>query len=179
MSISSELRKLRLRRPTLLQIEEVNRLVEIEENDRGAAILAATLIDTTLAYAIKKRMPGGATYGRLFESGGPLSTIDAKILVAYGLDIFKADTYHDLDILRHVRNTFAHAPSPVSFKTPEIANACMTLRSSSLRTARQKFTATCYLISIALVEYGAACERITAGSLDPSEFVAVTPEPLQ
>src|ERR1700674_3258431 len=101
MSISSALRKLRLQQPTQQHIEEIYRQIRIQKNDRGVAILAAILIDNALAYAIYRRMLGRGNYGRLFENEGPISTFDARMLIADALGILGGTTSHNLSTIKH------------------------------------------------------------------------------
>jgi hypothetical protein len=57
-SVNAKLRAIRSRFPAMADIDEINKQIDAEQNDRGAAILAATLIDNILRYVIIKRIPG-------------------------------------------------------------------------------------------------------------------------
>jgi hypothetical protein len=130
-SVNAKLRALRLRRPTLAEIEEINRQAEADNNDRGASILAATMVENALVFALSRHLRIPTNLGKLFENEGPLATFDDRVRMSLALSIFGADTHHNLETIKHVRNTFAHASAPITFATPEIAAACGALRAPS------------------------------------------------
>jgi hypothetical protein len=127
-SINAKLRDLRLRRPSREDLEEINYQTAAEDNDRGAALLITALVEGTLATAIIRHLRINSHLGALFDNNGPLSTLEARDVFAFALGIIGVETHHNLGIVRHVRNTFAHASAPVTFATPEIAEACEALR---------------------------------------------------
>lgn len=45
---------------------------------------------------------------RLFRHNGPLSTFSARLDMAFALYLIGEKTRHDLDIIRDIRNDFAH-----------------------------------------------------------------------
>ena len=95
--------------------------LDIEGNDRSVAILLATTVESALQVAITRRM--GLTKSgvrELFSSRGPLYEFNSKILIAHRLGIFGPETRTNLDIVKHIRNIFAHARVPISFSTQEI-----------------------------------------------------------
>jgi topoisomerase IA-like protein len=55
-------------------------------------------------------------------------TISAKIRMGYAVGLFGEETKNNVDIIRIMRNVFAHAPSPVKFSTVEIEDACALLK---------------------------------------------------
>jgi DNA-binding MltR family transcriptional regulator len=67
---------------------------------------------------------------RMFDdnSNGPLSTFAAKIRAAYALGIYLKGVREELDMIRYIRNAFAHAKEKLDFSTPEIIEGCMALR---------------------------------------------------
>ena len=56
----------------------------------------------------------------LFKMAGPLGTFSNKVLVAYALGVFGVETKNNFDIIRTIRNTFAHCRKPISFKTEAV-----------------------------------------------------------
>jgi hypothetical protein len=62
--------------------------------------------------------------GKIFDVKGPLGTFSDKIIMAYGMGIFGKKTRHDLDLIRHLRNGFAHCRLPLRFRTPEVKGVC-------------------------------------------------------
>jgi len=187
MSVKSDLRKLRLRTPTADDIRSIAQQIIDERNDRGAAILAATLVENAITYAIK-RQNGRFAYqaAKLFENDGPIGSFDAKILIAECFGMFGPTTRHNIDIIKHVRNTFAHTPIPITFDTQEIRSACDSLIEPPIAdrdgrpwaSARAKFVAACYAITKRTGDYAAQCVNRRADLFDPATMIPVTPEPL-
>jgi hypothetical protein len=185
MSIKSKLRVLTRRRPTSADIEEINRQIESENNQRGAALLAATPVENALVWAITSRIASFSShYVKLFENEGLFSTFDSRITIAHSLYIFGSETLHNLDTVKHVTNAFAHAGVPVTFGTDEIAAACHTLRAPpNLRgkiwdSPRNKFVTVCYAVTSDLFDYALKCRRSRADLLEPTTIVPVVPASL-
>jgi hypothetical protein len=68
----------------------------------------------------------------LLGANGPLGSFANEILIGYALNIFGDETKANLDIIRAVRNAFAHAKIPIKFTTPQVKNACTHLRIPTL-----------------------------------------------
>lgn len=80
------------------------------ENDRGAGLLAAALIETILSDLLRKRLVASPDQNdKLFSgSNSPLGTFSAKIEMAYRLGVISKDLRDLIDGLRKIRNKFAH-----------------------------------------------------------------------
>jgi hypothetical protein len=94
----------------------------VRETERATVILAAARVDVDLEVLLKRVLhphPGGAD--SLFDSDRALGTLSAKIDIAYRLGILSRDFEHALQMLRKIRNDFAH-----------------TLEHESLSSSRQK-----------------------------------------
>ena len=81
----------------------------IRKSERAAVVIAAARLDVDLELLLKRilhRCPGGTD--PLFDSDRALGTFSAKIFVAYRLGILNPDFEHVLQILRKIRNDFAH-----------------------------------------------------------------------
>lgn len=119
----SALRALVSRPATMLHGEQFRYETQIKENDRGAAILVATAVENSLQFAISQYMKLSMNGAReLFGERAPLSDFFAKILLDHRLGMYEHQTRRNLDTIRHVRNAFAHAQVPISFKESEIIN---------------------------------------------------------
>jgi len=97
------------------------------EADRPAAILQASVVERALEVAIKKKLAPGLSnefVKEMFEFEGVIGTFSDKIAIAYALGIFKSHTFHDLNIIRILRNAFAHLSKPMRFVTPQVAGMC-------------------------------------------------------
>lgn len=130
------------RSPSLRKITEITRSLptgeeatkawqEVDEgSDRVSALLATAWLDLQIEAALKgcfsKQL--GSDFKAYFGAQGSLSTFAAKCDMAYALDIFGPITLAALKQIAKVRNVFAHAPSIVSFETPELEVVCRELR---------------------------------------------------
>ena len=124
MSIIKDLRSLSRRQGSIEDIAEFTKQIQNEANDRGSALLAATNADVALAQAIYQALRvGDDEKDNLDKQGGPLETFSQRIAMGRYLRIYGEDTEHNLDLLRHVRNAFAHAHVPITFDTKEVAAA--------------------------------------------------------
>lgn len=106
--------------------ELVGWLAEIkkQKSDRGAALIACSFLDSCLTWAILSALPNQKAALKLFEDREALRSLSAKISMAYALNLYGTQTHRNLNILREIRNFFAHEMAPLNFKTPEIAQAC-------------------------------------------------------
>lgn len=101
------------------------------ESDRASVILQSAAVETLLEGLLRAKMKDGLTVNlgeRIFEGNGPLSTFSSKILIGYGLRFFGPVFKHDLEIIKDLRNGFAHVRLPLSLTQPEIAGMCQNLR---------------------------------------------------
>lgn len=110
------------------------------QSDRGAAILGAPYVELALERAVKTRVADAKVrrdktlFDRLFKDrNAPLGTFSAKIDLAFGLLLIGKHTYHDLGIIRGVRNDFAHeldtgdATKGLTFDSQSIRDRCNNL----------------------------------------------------
>ena len=80
-----------------------------DESERAVVILAAARLDVDLEKLLKhilKRHPGGTD--PLFEGDRMLGTFSAKIAMAHRLGAIDDDFEHAIQMLRKIRNDFAH-----------------------------------------------------------------------
>jgi hypothetical protein len=108
---------------TLEQVQAVTDEIE-KQTDRGAAIVAATVIDNVLETLITSRLIELSSKRReaLFDQiNAPLRSLSSKIELAFALGLFNAERKESLHLIRDVRNKFAHRIDSVSFDHPEIA----------------------------------------------------------
>ena len=100
--------------------------------DRVAAISATAFLDNSLGAALSARFVrlGEDWEDRIFSGqGAPLGTLSAKIAMGYALGLYGPQTRADLDLIRSVRNDFAHTPDPIFFADKRIAAKCKKLTS--------------------------------------------------
>jgi len=116
----------------------VQRIMRSKLDDRSTALTCAAFAEIGLAAGIAMVLqpdrdqvidwfwkPVGK-HGR-----GKYGSFDKKISAAFDLDLMGEDTRHNLEIVRRVRNAFAHSMADVRFTTPAIKAACELINSPS------------------------------------------------
>jgi hypothetical protein len=97
------------------------------ESDRASAILLGSMVESALEVALKSvlrpDMPSDLSQ-RLFEGDGVMSTFSAKINLGFAFAILGTKAKHDLDLIKLLRNSFAHCRIPLTFETPEVIAVC-------------------------------------------------------
>lgn len=133
---------------------DTDRLVADMENesDRGAALLAAAFLDDVLDLLLRSALVDDAeTVDRLLGPGRALESFGARTHLAYLLGLLGPDIYADINLIREIRNEFAHR-KPMDFDVPEISGKCELLRCVSSIiggekcTPRERFVATVVLL---------------------------------
>lgn len=98
-------------------------------DDRSFAIIRAANVENALEIAISRKITIHKGERRsLFRSDGPLGSFSNKITMGYALEIFGEITKQNLDVIRHVRNVFAHTKKHIDFNTKEIVDLCEFLK---------------------------------------------------
>ncbi|MBN3786188.1 MltR family transcriptional regulator [Burkholderia sp. Ac-20353] len=101
-----------------------------EESDRGAALVGAALLDARLERLLLAHMlPGKVTTDLINGRNAPLGTFSARINACYALGLITISERHDLNLVRAVRNEFAHREHGITFSDEKIAGLCTSLNS--------------------------------------------------
>ncbi|MBE3654823.1 MULTISPECIES: MltR family transcriptional regulator [Vibrio] len=104
------------------------RQVLIEESDRGCALMAVAFIDELLIDLLKAYfVENEALTKRLLSSSGSLGSFSSRIDMAYALGLMSKNVVHDLNILRKIRNDFAHVSKPLTFEEDGLRSRCFAL----------------------------------------------------
>ncbi|WP_300074982.1 MltR family transcriptional regulator [uncultured Ruegeria sp.] len=99
-----------------------------EESTRGGVLVTCGFLEQQLKDILLAFMVGNAATQSLFEGGSaPLGTFSSRIHACHALGLVTEDEYHDLNIIRKIRNEFAHRLN-VSFEDRSIQNRCKNLR---------------------------------------------------
>lgn len=118
-----------------------------DESDRGCALFAAAYLDKALSDVLfLSLVENKKIETELFEGNAPLATFSSRIKLAFYLGKISAACRSDLEVIRKIRNDFAHDASLISFDTQSIADRCRSLAFSyQLKEARPRahFTAAC------------------------------------
>ncbi len=113
-------------------VDDLNSFVrELElETDRGLPLVGAALIDDRLQETLRSFFCECRASGRLLDEGdAPLGTLSSRAQVCYALGLIDDFEFAEIDLIRKVRNEFAHAKHGVSFQNEKVAGLCSTLRS--------------------------------------------------
>jgi hypothetical protein len=117
-------------------------LLHRESDDQTAALLASSHLDQVLGVALFLRLSGqsiprkgaqGPSKGNnqkwkiLHQQGGAFASFFSKIGLWYATGACSGDMFNDLNVIRRVRNEFAHSWTPLSFRTERIAKKCKKL----------------------------------------------------
>ena len=98
------------------------------ESDRGCALFAAAYLDVCLSDLLYVSLVENKNIDKdLFEGTAPLSNFSSRIKLAYYLGLISRSCRRDLDIVRGIRNDFAHKPEIISFETQSIRDRCKNL----------------------------------------------------
>jgi DNA-binding MltR family transcriptional regulator len=79
--------------------------------DRSVAIVWSSLLEDALRSAIERKMRQSLTKSKLkniFENTSPLATFSARIRLAYAFEVVSKIEHDDLNVIRNIRNEFAH-----------------------------------------------------------------------
>lgn len=137
MSAKKDLKKLMQRIPAGSELSVTMRELA-NESDRSVAIVATSIMENVLQQAILNVLPEQErkVTDRMFTLDGPLRDFHSKILMARAIKLIPDEVEAELQLMRLIRNAFAHAVVPVSFETPEI-EALMEEFTSSLPMAKE------------------------------------------
>jgi hypothetical protein len=103
--------------------------VETISQDRGAALLLSTNLESALESAIVRRLRlKDPLRSEMFGIDGAFGDFHAKILVADAIGLLGPQARRNLDIVRMLRNAFAHASVSLGFEHPDIELICGFLR---------------------------------------------------
>jgi DNA-binding MltR family transcriptional regulator len=91
------------------------------QTERGAALSVVAELDNALQETIGAWLVNDTSVqDGMFREMQPLSTLGAKIRIAYLLGIFSRTIYNDLVAINRIRNEFAHNIDASDFKYPRI-----------------------------------------------------------
>jgi hypothetical protein len=103
------------------------------ETDRGAVVLTASLMENALTNVLKKYLtPSTSSQDELFDSPmAPFSTFGSKIQIAQRLGLISVRLSRDLNLIKKMRNEFAHNVHGSSLESGKIKDLLTNLVSSS------------------------------------------------
>jgi DNA-binding MltR family transcriptional regulator len=165
--------------PTIAELsaERTDRFFEDlqKETDRGTALLAAAFLEDVLEASLRAYfVDDKGEADKLLVGDSPLGCLSARARLAYCLGLLGPDEYRDLNLVREIRNAFAHAARLVSFEDPGVKDQCRELRipamllehtkhPGTLAEARSRFVTCVTLLSQFLLARARALEHATPG----------------
>ena len=102
-----------------------------EEGERGTDLLVAAVADEYLSKILKKylvQLSVGAD--ELFKPTAPIYSFNWKIKFAYRLGLASEQLCRDLDIIRKIRNDFAHGLFDCNFESQSVKSRVSELKKS-------------------------------------------------
>lgn len=129
-----------------------------QESPRAAVIISAAFLDSLLRDLIASFMIEDKVVNELIGtdegSDAPLSNFSARIKTAYCLGLIDKREFDDLNIIRRIRNKFAHKIHGYSFNNKEVIDWCNSLQMPNplkdivpLKSHRDKYVITVSLLS--------------------------------
>jgi hypothetical protein len=97
------------------------------ESDRACGILLGAMVESALEGALASVLRPDLSNDlaqRLFDGDGIIATFSAKINLGFALSLFGTKAKNDLELIKMMRNAFAHCRLPIKFETPEVRAIC-------------------------------------------------------
>jgi hypothetical protein len=93
-----------------------------KESDRARLIIIAAWIDHFLKVKLMNEFSKGNAKSRndLFSTNGPFATFSAKLNAVFCAGWIDADVYHDVQIIRKLRNEYSHTIEAISLNDKRI-----------------------------------------------------------
>jgi DNA-binding MltR family transcriptional regulator len=108
------------------------------ESDRGCAIIGAEITSERLESLLRAFFRSDAQSKKqvepLFKGFGPLSTFSARIQMAYVMCLIPRIIRDRLEMMRKIRNHFAHSPSRATFMDEECRETLHILANGKSKT---------------------------------------------
>src|SRR5947209_1634118 len=81
-----------------------------KESPRGQVLISIGYMEQVLEDILRAFMLEIKTVDDLFKGGNaPIGTFSAKMKAAYALGLISEDEFHDFELIRRIRNHFAHS----------------------------------------------------------------------
>ena len=101
------------------------------ESPRGKVLICGAMLDDQLADCIMSRLVDHPDVSKLTSSfNAPFGTFSSRVIGTLALGIISPDEYHDLEIIRGIRNDFAHRLG-MTFEDQSIRDRCANLQASA------------------------------------------------
>jgi DNA-binding MltR family transcriptional regulator len=106
--------------------EMISHVVEIDiakQEHWANVLILSTLLDQVLELALSDKVNGSKQFKKeLFNYSGPLGTFSSRIKIGYAFGLYAEHVYDGMNIVRDIRNTFAHTRHGLSFDNDALVN---------------------------------------------------------
>ncbi|NLS13847.1 hypothetical protein HGP28_13195 [Vibrio sp. SM6] len=127
------------------------------ESDRAAALMSAAYLDEQLKTLLNRKLVDDAKVKeRILGTSGAIDSFSSRIDLAYLLGLIPKNFRDDLELIRRIRNEFAHTAQKMDFETDAIKSRCFLLKSAfgtENMDAHQKFLRTSIVIATKLTNF--------------------------
>jgi hypothetical protein len=184
MARNPSLRNLSRLPPEYDDIIALSEALSKEQQPITTAILGAVLVELHQERLLRFKLKHGddETWKMLTADNGPLGSFHSKIAMGYALGIYDKDMRGDLNIVRNIRNAFAHSKKLIQFDHP----AVVTELGKATRSAKKmwksmpdamRYKSLCYYLSTKLVRMYARRIKSPKYITTPSDFVKALLKP--
>lgn len=102
------------------------------ETDRGAALIGAAMIESKLENLLKSTLVDNFSKSELFNGhNSPIGTFSSKIKLSHALGLISDKEAREANLIRKIRNVFAHDLEEVTFSSQPVCNYCLELQAST------------------------------------------------
>jgi len=185
----TEMGEPKLSKKDKMELEEITEWFSTASNlsQRAIAVMAAADLDQELDTLLRAFFIDNTKLADELLSGiGPLTTLHARIDVAFALGLISDREKYNLDLIRRIRNEFAHRRGfDISFDTPEIRSRCLELQPpkeinglySKTNEARDRFIETFrFLLMVLIYRYELGTHREKPDSITEEMILAAMKE---
>lgn len=107
-----------------------------EETDRGLPLVSASFIDSKLAETILAFLcDGKSSHNLVLGNNAPLGTFSARTEACLALGLIDKIEYDEIQLIRKIRNIFAHHKHGISFENHKVYSLCSKLQKEVLQNA--------------------------------------------
>lgn len=99
---------------------------------RSTVLMTCAVLEMCLTIFLRDKMRPTTTSDddrRLFDPGGPLCDLSAKNMIGYAFNWYGPETKKDIDLIRILRNEYAHSRRSFDFSAHEVTEFCKHLHS--------------------------------------------------
>ena len=112
------------------ELNRTNRVLHefFKECDRAAAVLVAAEMDRVVLKLVESfLLPACDSSSPFLERNGPLEAFAIRVELLYRIGLIPPVMHHDLQLIRKIRNKFAHGPTGLDFNQTPVRELALKL----------------------------------------------------